>query len=521
MAISPQQKEIKSLFVFVLSFVQLHLLYLSHLSLSLPLSFSLPPLSPFISSPLSLVHRFSPSLHTPSASFPHLATPTPLWKVPQVSPLPPHFPSPPLVHSAASLEAQKLQLLASQTAAANSKMGHSKFIRRNQSDMTLLSDQRNQQLMQQTEEHTQPKNGLLVHQRSAPTFPLCNPFLFASTGGAGKLVSSAPFSSAPFSTAPVAVSGAERRTPPIATPWKIGERNSFETKKEEFIREAQEWSKQVSTKIKGSDSSGSSTTSRTDVESPPQPPTISSGLPLIPLNASSHLLPHSPPTTTPSSPSHKPFYFLPSPQTNGSIFGLSRGILAPQLSFLTSLSKISSPTSVHNGLLTTPTLSSDSKVVHVMQDGKVFAATSYHLDGEESESGRSNRSPKRVSSPSSDPEFTRSPKKRRRSSSLPDVNQLKSSLPSSPVSPSPVSTVTPVSGLPEHTFVSLMGGSGAVAGQAIPPIFFSNIPQATMGNGIKLESSSVEIDSEAKQTPPSPDIDVALHPGMPATACTC
>ena len=228
---------------------------------------------------------------------------------------------------------------------------------------------------------------------------------------------------------------------------------------------------------------------------PPQSRSISSCLPFMP---SSHLLPQSPPTTTPL---HKP---LPSSQTNG----LSCSILAPP-NFLTS-SKISSPTSIHNGLLTTPTLQSGTKVVHMMQDGKKFANTSYSLDGEESERAWSNQSPKRVTSQSSDPESTHSPKKIRRSSSLPDVNQLKSSLPSSPVSTSPVSTVTPVSGLPEQTFASLMSNSGGgLTGQAIPPIFFST----AMGNSIKMEANSLETDSKAKHALPSPDIN-ALNPGM-------
>ena len=165
-----------------------------------------------------------------------------------------------------SLSLSLVHCFASQTvfATCHSKFGHSKFNRRNQ-DIMLISDQQNQQLIQQTDEHTQPKNSLLVYQQSAPTFPLCNPVLSARTG---KLVSSAPFSSAPFSTAQIAVSRTHRQTLPIVIPGKIGERNSFEMKKEEFICEALEWSKQVSTKIKGS-GSDSSSTSRTDVGKTP------------------------------------------------------------------------------------------------------------------------------------------------------------------------------------------------------------------------------------------------------------
>ena len=503
------------------------------LSLSVFLSSpSLPPLSLSLSLPPS-VHRSSPSLHIPS-SFAHLSTPTSLWKVPTL----PHFPSPTtLVHAAATLEAQKLQLLASQSVAAtainNTKIGHAHHdkIRRNQSDIALLVDQhqRNQALTQPSggeAQQQQNKNGLLVHQRSAPTFPLCNPFLFAAgTGGGGppgKLVTSAPFNSTPFSSAHVSAgTGGERHeTPPlpVLSGKTGGERSSFEHKKEEFIREAQEWSKQVSNKIKKDDEEDSKNASILEIGSPHRP-SISApgGLPLIPLNVSSHLIPQSPPTATPtSSPSHKSFYYLSSPQTGGNIFGLntvSRGILAPPISFLTSLSKIPSPTSNTNGLLATPTLSTDPKVVHVMQDGKVFATTPYSEDEEGPEGRRVNRSPKRIGSPNSDPEFIRSPKKRRRSSSLPDVNQLKSSSsPSSPSSPSPVTTATPVSGLPDHAFVSLLGPGGVT--QGMPPIFFSNmhLPQTAVGTSVKLETTP-ESEGDVKLPPPSPDIDVALHPG--------
>uniref|UniRef100_A0A1X7SY64 Uncharacterized protein n=1 Tax=Amphimedon queenslandica TaxID=400682 RepID=A0A1X7SY64_AMPQE len=119
-----------------------------------------------------------------------------------------------------------------------------------------------------------------------------------------------------------------------------------------------------------------------------------------------------------------------------------------------------------------------------MQNVEVFVTTSYFLDGEECKSGWSNQSPKGVSSPSSDTELTCSSKNKRHSSSLPDINQLKSSFPSYPVYPCPVLTITPVFGLPEQTFVTLTSCGCGVIRQAVPPIFFSNIPQAAMGDSI-------------------------------------
>lgn len=381
------------------------------------------------------------------------------------------------------------------------------------------------------------KNGLLIHSQSTPGFPSLQgtPFLLGPTGTNG-LVNGSPYIATIPSVSPFLVNldgnklleqqqqqhmkreeEGEKIEEKEREEGEEGKTTTTRNKREEFIREAQEWSKQVGSKIKSNFDSNSSSV---DNGTPP----------LIPLNATRQFQVCSAPIATPTSPNQSPLYqqayILASPHhSSNGIFSVvsptttttTGTILPPPPSSLSFLPKtMDTPASVSlNGIiarpvatpsLTTPTLAtSGQKFMYVLQDGKLVTAP---FDSTPPREGMSKRSPKRCGSPNSDPECSRPLKQRRRSSSLPDVNQLKCSpSPSPPPSPSPQDH-TPLS---HQSIVSFVGGS-----QATPPIFFSNmhLPQTTTTATVSLEHSDNEMGGAGDNLPPSPRVDINLHPGM-------
>lgn len=363
------------------------------------------------------------------------------------------------------------------------------------------------------------KNGFLIHQHNSPTFSLGTPFLL----GHNKLVNH--LYTTVSNTPSLLVNRGEKKVKveqqqPLEEDCEKEERDeehsSFENKKEEFIREAQEWSKQVSSKIKTSVENTITTSVTTDTQVPMSLQNRCNGIPLVPLNATGHFpiyssSPHV--MTTSSNQSHNPSTFLLASPQSTSIFNMVSPpttipgtILPPSFSFIPKLSTVNSPTTISGMIpkMATPTLASDQKFVYMMQDGKLVTTPFCQEAIRPVESTkRFVDSPKRARSPNSDPEHFRPPKQRRRSSSLPDTNQLKTSpspSPASPISPSLVAVTTPISGLP---VMSVMSGT-----QATPPIFFSNmqLPQTDL----KLEQSDDDI---GHTQCPSAEVDVTLHPG--------
>ena len=492
--------------------------------------------------------------------------------MPSVTTLP-HFTIPSGILQA-KLDAQKQLQLVNQAALASklvnqgavgtnqmplNQMHHEKVVRRIQSENALEN---------RLEKPEPRKNGILVHQQSAPTF-----------GNTGYLMSPNKIVNPAYPVpSPSVLMNMDRKLrehkiefveQPLSEDGSKsteveqgGSKNhvSFEDKKLKFIKEAQEWSRQVGSRIGRKSVSEEDEVEITDskflVTSTPSYP---GSTPLIPINAAGSIvsLPIQSPNATPSSPhstnlspklsvpKQPPAFLLGSPQSCSNIFTLlpptsaipsmAGPILGPSLSQLPLLSSMPGKPATSNAPsfipgvlpgsfpLTTP---SDQKFIYLMQDGQIVAApypqennTLVKLyDKTEADSSRNTRSPKRTDSPNSDQEY-RPSKKRRRSSSLPDVNLLKSPSTDSPASPNSPSPVLPISSsastgpLPESSYVSLMSNN-----LTTPSVFFPSIqlPQTTL---IKMEHQNGEPENGhdghvGNNYPPSPAEDNKLHPGM-------
>ena len=493
--------------------------------------------------------------------------------IPSVTTLP-HFTLPSGILQA-KLDAQKQLQLVNQAALASklvnqsamgtnqmplNQMHHEKVVRRIQSENTLEN---------RLEKPEPRKNGVLVHQQSAPTF-----------GNTGYLMSPSKIVNPAYPVpSPSVLMNMDRKlrehkiefveqplTEEGSKTTEVehgGSKNhvSFEDKKLKYIREAQEWSRQVGSRIGKKSVSEEDEVEITEPNYlPASTPSFSASTPFIPINAAGNIvsLPIQSANATPSSPhsanlspklsipKQPPAFLLGSPQSCSSIFTLlpptssipsmAGPILGPSLSQLPLLSSMPGKPATSNAPsfipgvlpgsfpLTTP---SDQKFIYVMQDGQIVAApfpqennTLVKLyDKTETDVSRTTRSPKRTDSPNSDQEYHRPSKKRRRSSSLPDVNLLKSPSTDSPASPSSPSPVLPISSsastgpAPDSSYVSLMSNN-----LTAPSVFFPSIqlPQTTL---IKMEHQNGEPENGhdghvGNNYPPSPAEDNKLHPGM-------
>ena len=464
-----------------------------------------------------------------------LGTPTTIWK-PSLATLP-HFTIPPTLIPAAT-DTHKAQHHLLNQATIATKQFQEKVMHRMKSENELE--------MSREDKITKAinKNGYLIHQSSAPNFPL---------GTSHALL----FGSSSFAVPnPPVVMGTEDQLQQYKSHSNSeggNKRSTFEDKKTKFIKEAQEWSKQVETKIGNKET-------ETEVAEAMVAMTPSAGRNLYTVSMAS-------PIATPTSPKgafprqQQQMFYSQALNRQPHIFNISSHpsiipstIMAPPISLLTSLSK-ASPTGGDTPLsaavvpnvmpkslpFSTPALTPDQKFVYMMQDGRLVAAP-FHapistppttkmdeggvsLTRVKIEDGM--RNPKRTDSPNSDPESYRPPLKRRRSTSLPDVTQLKST-PSSPElsspAPSPSPTSLPVTSLaggiapgkyvtpPDSSYVALLNNN-----HATPPIFFSNVPlpQTTLQN-IEQQNGDSEMTNESQvdptNIPPSPE-DGALQPG--------
>ena len=573
-----------------------------------------PSIHPSIHSSIYIISLFIFSLHSLSVLCQPLTQPTiigglsptsistSLWKqvnpsyIPPVSTLSsiPHF-TLPTTFLPGNLNAQQQLRHISQVSKAGQLQTVHEKVRRIQSENDGLSLRDRMEL--KNSKHK--KNGLLIHQQSAPIIQdsyttsqggrilpgsgTVGPSIFAVPGPSLMMNLDRKHSEHKIEC----IEQKERKEQHLEREShdkskRKHEGKQFENKKLKFIQEAKEWSKNIEQKLTKEEETN-------DFEH--QAILVKQQTPhsLIPLHQAGSLfpLPIQPSNTTPTSPqsanqspklvNHKQHqtYLMGSPQTCGmyTIIPPNPTIptMAPTLSqvpLLTAMQSISSnqsPSDTHilpAGLiprtlpLATPTLNPDQKFVYMMHDGTLIA-TPLMQGGQlgfqsitKEDSGTTkpdphSRSPKRIRSPNSDLDISNRPMpKRRRSSSLPDVSNLKSP---SPEEDSPTSSPPPLPPPPPPPHSTFFQMSSPTAMKVETPTGFLTLPQITSPstghynpslffsgmqlsstiasspshhNGIQQGDSHKEGDNPSTY-PPSPPDDNPLHPGVYICMCLC
>jgi hypothetical protein len=428
----------------------------------------------------------------------------------------PHFPLPSSSLLHINVDGQKQ--LFSQASTLTAKEIQEKTMRRIQSENAL-------EVFQEKQKPLLRKNGFLIHQQSAPTL---------SPGGL--MLAQSNLGTPPSFGDPSLLMSLIKKSQQVKMEKRKeedkdrhddneGSNVSFENKKVEFIKEAQEWSKEVENKITRDDEIDEQTVVVTDLRK--TPPTC------MPLTRNVLTVQTTPTDTPNSSPqtisTHSPHQLLFKPsntptsyihQIAPTIMNIAKPISSSMLPPTLPLISLPKFTSGDGYCHVRPTCSEGTTpYIYVMQDNRIIATQLYpgatphsnsysnNMEGttccdvksEEVKNDSEVNFKKRSRSPNSDGDGYVTPVlKRRKSTSLPDVNHIKSAS-------SPETTPSPTD--PAHvnvSFVTLNNNHTPSSHTPPPPIYF-NINQPP--NGEECTPSA-----DVNNFPPSPH-EGTLHPG--------